>query len=110
MFKVTANPTFTIEDLELSIPGQNKKGSIEVEFKYIAPDELPAFQKKNGDKPTIDVLVGLIVSWSGPVDEQEKPIPYSEKALRALCGQFYQAEKELFQAWHDGSRGARTKN
>jgi hypothetical protein len=108
-FCVTPKPTFKTKAY-LTIPGSDTPGEIELEFKYLNPEQLSQFRKDHGDKPIVESLSKLMIGWSGPVDEAGNPVPYSVEALTQLDKQFHTVGDELWQAYLLEVHGARRKN
>ncbi|MPZ57619.1 MAG: hypothetical protein GEU91_14190 [Rhizobiales bacterium] len=80
-FNVTANPTFT-HPVEVFVPadGGHRKETFKATFRVLDTDELGSF---NLDDPASAraFLVAVIQSLSDLVDDDNKPVPYSD-ALR----------------------------
>jgi hypothetical protein len=108
-FCVTPKPTFKTK-ARLTIPGSDEPGEIELEFKYLNPEQLREFRKEHGDKPIVESLSMLLIDWSGPVDEKGKPVAYSIDALTQLDKQFHTVGDEMWQAYLFEVHGARRKN
>lgn len=48
-------------------------------------DQIQAKLKSESDASITDFLADIITGWSGVRDADDKPIPYTEDALRQLC-------------------------
>ncbi len=109
MFKLTPNPTFTTV-AKLHVAGSDVPGEITVTFKYLNPEALAAWQKTSGDKSTADAMFEVMTDWEGPVDDNDKPVPFNLENLRALTAQYHSAGNNLSQAYVRELYGARLKN
>lgn len=109
MFKIVADPTFWTK-VQLSLPGGEKKGEIEIQFKYLKPQDYLDWVDASTDLPVRDALEEMILDWKGAVDDQGKAVPYNKDALFNLLDEYHMAETEIIQAWQFGLRGARIKN
>lgn len=48
-------------------------------------DQIQAKLRSESDTSVIDFLADVVEDWSGVKDADDKPLPYSEESLRALC-------------------------
>jgi hypothetical protein len=48
-------------------------------------DALQAKLRDRGDAPVSEFLLDVVEDWSGVKDADDKPLPWSEDAWRALC-------------------------
>lgn len=76
MFKVTADPKFT-HPVTVFVPtnGGHTAQTFPVTFRVVPEDELPGGDGVEGQKET---LRRLVVHMDDLVDDDEKPIPYSD--------------------------------
>jgi len=94
MFKITATPTFKVK-VQISIPGSDKPGSLEVEFRHMGRAKLREFldKLKSSEDDDADNLMVIIQGWSGA------DVPFSREALEALLDQYPASARELFDAF-----------
>lgn len=72
-------PTSVIWPCEYHKPvdgGQNEKCTFDLEFKFLTSDEVAAI---NGTD--VESARKVVIGWKGVCDENEKVIPFSQKAL-----------------------------
>ncbi len=105
MFKIVANPTFQCK-VQISIPGIEKPGTINVEFAHLTRQALKAFyeEMKTSEENDAFHLRKIIVGWSG-VDT-----PYSTEALDDLLDHYPAAARELFAAYSAELMESKRKN
>ena len=103
MFKLIPDPTFT-EDIELTVPGQIKTGTLKITFKYKTEDELEEFTNRVEGKPFNEVLPEIMVGWSGIPQE------YNEENLTTLLKHYPMGGFEIYQAYFMLIKGTRVKN
>lgn len=104
-FKLIANPTFKSK-VAISIPGQDKPGTIEIEFRHMSREKLKDYyaQLATADESDTTQLMKIIVGWIG-VDTA-----FSEEALDALLDQYPAAARELFAAYSAELLESKRKN
>lgn len=105
MFKLQPAPTF-IAKVEIAIPGIEKPGVLNVEFRYKNVDELQQFfaPAASEGRTDLDALTELIVSWKGADAD------YSRETLEVLLKNYPNASSAFFETYGRESMGARRKN
>lgn len=103
MFKLQPNPTF-IAKVDLSIPGEEKPQTIDVEFRHMSRKEIKAHSERNASKTDVEALGEIIVGWKG-VDAE-----FSAETLGQLLDNYPLAAGELFAAFSRELFEARRKN
>lgn len=110
MFKIVAEPTFTCEVL-LSRPASDTPVPMDVTWKHQDTDQHVKWLAAAASRTDDAAFLGeVIVGWGRVLGEDDKPLPYSEAALRALLKAFPASPKELVQAYHARLTDARAKN
>lgn len=110
MFKITPSPTFKTT-VSVTLPGDGSEtGEFVVEFKYMTPTQLSDWADANGSRQIADVLFDVIIGWDGPVDADGKAVEYTKDNLSQLLSSYYNCADQIFVAFRDGLRGAKTKN
>jgi hypothetical protein len=87
MFKLTANPTFTIK-CNFPVPG-GKSEPVELEFKHLTKTGVKEFFANAVGKEDIESIGEILVGWKG----FEKD--YSQEALTQLLEQFPAAGADI---------------
>lgn len=103
MFKIEPNPTFTAK-VPLSIPGQTRPGTIDIEFRHLGKPQIKAFFEGLEGKTDTEALGEVIVGWKG-VD-----MPYDATALELLLSNYPAAGGEIFEAFRKELLEAKAKN
>ena len=103
MFKLNPNPTFTAK-VPLSIPGESKRATVDVEFKHLSRKAIQEFFQNLEGKTDAESLAEIIVSWKG-IDAA-----YSAETLATLLDNYPAAGRELFEAFRLELMEARAKN
>lgn len=103
MFKLQPNPTFKAS-VALSVPGEPKQASIEVEFRHLSKSAMRAYFTTLADREDADALADIIVGWGG-VDAA-----FDRDALAALIDNYPAAAGELFEAFRRETLESRRKN
>ena len=106
MFKLQPNPTFWAK-VQIQIPGQEKPGQIEVQYKHFSRADLKAFfemMASSEQKTDQEHLAEIVVGWRG-VDAE-----FSLENLDKLLDMYPTAAKELFSAFSSELLEARVKN
>ncbi|MES2909883.1 MAG: phage tail assembly chaperone [Pseudomonadota bacterium] len=98
MFKLVPSPTFAAE-VPLSVPGVSQPLNVLVTFKHQNRDALKAWVFSAPQKDDVELLGGVIVTWSGVVDEAGQPVPYNLSALSDLLANYSPSRSELFHAY-----------
>lgn len=109
MIKLTPNPTFKVEVL-LPVPGEEKPGAIELTVRYMSRTARETWFKGSANKTDAEALHEVIADWSGPVDDQGAPVPYSLDALHALCNHYEKVAQRVLTAIAQGYSEGRVKN
>lgn len=105
MFRITPNPTFS-SPVSLSLPGSDVGQVLQVTWRHKRKREIGAALEGN----VTEFLRSVIESWSGIVDEHDKPVPYSVEALDILLDAYPSSGAELIQAYMRQIADARAKN
>jgi len=87
-------------------------------FKRFTKEEADALTERIGeDKPNgeayepLDLVAEVMVGWSNDVvDDNDQPIPYSEKELRELCNLYPMTVGGIYSAWLDSFAKGKEKN
>lgn len=103
MFKLQPNPTFKAF-VALSVPGEAKQTSIEVEFRHLSKSAMRDYFATLADRTDADALTEIIVGWSG-VDTA-----FDHDALAAMIDNYPAAAGELFEAFRRETLESRRKN
>ncbi|MBZ0106145.1 MAG: phage tail assembly chaperone [Sulfuricella denitrificans] len=103
MFKLTPKPTFWAK-VEISIPGQTKPASIEVEFKHLGRDGFKAFFEGLEGKTDAEALGDVVVGWKGVEDE------FNMENFELLLNNYPTAPMAFFETFRKESLEAKTKN
>ena len=64
MLKINPNPTFDAE-VKVTVPGDEKPGSVKLTFKYMSRKDLAAFWEKNKKKSDVDLFMNFVEGWKG---------------------------------------------
>lgn len=103
MFKLTPKPTFWAK-AQISIPGQEKPGQIEVEFKHLGRDGLKEFFGNLDGKTDVEALLDIALDWKG-VDGD-----FSTENFELLLNNYPSAAFSLFEAFRKEAIEAKAKN
>lgn len=103
MFKLTPNPTFWAK-AQLSIPGEAKPVTIEVQFRHLGRDAMREFFESLDGKTDIDALGSIVTGWRG-VDAE-----FSQENLAALLDNYPTSALSLFNAFRREAIEAKEKN
>lgn len=103
MFKLQPNPTFFAK-VDLSVPGESKPQSVEIEFRHMTCKELNSRAERIAKQTNFEALSEIIVGWKG-IDA-----PFSGESLEALIDNYPMAAGELFSAFNRELFEARRKN
>lgn len=103
MFKITPNPTFWAK-AQLSIPGEAKPASIDVQFKHLGREALKEFFEGLEGKQDIDALAQIVTGWRG-VD-----VEFSIENLTLLLDNYPSAAMSFFNAFRKEALESKEKN
>ena len=104
MLTLKRPPTF-VEEVELTVPGQAKTGTMKVTYNYKTNPQLNEFVlRTTKEKTTVgDALMELMVGWNLPEE-------FNKENLEIFMDNYPQAGMELYQAYFLLVRGTRVKN
>jgi len=116
-FKINPAPTFAA-DVMLTVPGATEPVRLPVTFRHYSQtafDALVAQAKaqEQAGKPVsaADWLINLVVDWGpGIVDDDDKPVAFSHKALAQLLDNYPGAFGQINSAYGRALVEARAKN
>jgi hypothetical protein len=104
MFKLqNTKPSFKTK-VDISIAGEARPASIEVEYKYMTKSQVRDFFNALEGKTDVEALGEIIVGWSG-VDQA-----YSADTLAMLIDEYPSASTELFDTFRRELFEAKRKN
>lgn len=111
MFRINPDPTFECS-VDLTLPGGKEAGRITFTFRSRSRRELRAWEAAAEARRTDDAawLAEVIADWSGPVDDQGLPVPYSVEKLRELLNSYPASATEIFLAYGQAYLPARRGN
>lgn len=109
MFKINPDATFKAK-VNLTIPGREEPAVIDIEFRHKGRAAFAAWWESIEGKNDVDILSGIIASWSGPLDDEGKPLTYSESALTQMIDHYPASAGELIRAYRKELFESRAKN
>ena len=109
MFSIAQSPTYTAP-VEGSLPGE-VVCLFEAEFARLSQDDTTALVERisTGEATNAQVIVRVLVGWSGVSDEAGEPMPFSASNLSRLLA-VYGVPEAIVVSWMRALRGSRAKN
>lgn len=108
-FKLTPNPTFKVK-VNLTVPGQEALGQIEVEFRHKRPEEFASWLDSTKGKRLKEVLSEVVVGWNGVTGDDGNLVEFTQERLIELLGNYQTAASEIFDAYVAQLVESRVKN
>lgn len=120
MIRIVPNPTFTC-DVPLSVPGTDKPVSIKLTYRHKGRKALNEYQARavdlamqadaNDAAQQFGAYVGEVVEgWTGVLDADDKPLPYSADNLARLLEAYPAAGAEIVRCYSRQLSHARSGN
>lgn len=109
MFKLIPNPTFAV-DVHLSVPGQAEPSTLQITYRHKNKTALAAWLAPAPGTTDAALLGEVIADWSGVLDGDGRPVPYSPAALEELLHNHPTAAPELHRAYLRELTESRRKN
>lgn len=109
MFKINPDATFKTK-VNLTVPGKADPAVLDIEFRHKGREAFAAWWASVEGKTDAENLSGVIVSWSGPLDDSGNPVEYSESALAQMIDHYPASAGELFLAYRKALWESRAKN
>ena len=120
MIRIVPNPTFTC-DVPLSVPGADKPVTIRLTYRHKGRRDLSDYQTRavelamHADAPDaaqqFAAYVGEVVEgWTGVLDADDKPLPYSTDNLARLLEAYPSAGAEIVRCYSRQLSHARSGN
>jgi hypothetical protein len=120
MIRIVPNPTFTC-DVPLSVPGADKPASIKITYRHKGRKALGEYQARavelamQADAPDaaqqFAAYVGEVVEgWTGVLDADDKPLPYTVDNLARLLEAYPAAGAEIVRRYSHQLSHARAGN
>lgn len=103
MFKINPAPSFWAS-VPLTVPGQAKQETIEIEFKHLSKPALKGYFEGLEGKNDSTALGEIVLNWKG-VDAE-----FSRDNLNSLLENYPTAAVEFFNAFRSELMEARRKN
>jgi len=104
MLKINPDPQFTVDDLQITIPGKKDPVKVSMTFKYKNREELAKFFKSIVGKPYDKVIPEIVVGWDG-FDKA-----YSQETLKEFLLNYPSAGSEIVSQYESLSLASRIKN
>jgi hypothetical protein len=108
MIRLIPNPTFKAR-VRFTVPGA-EDAIVDFEFRHKSPTALAAWWESMQDKSLASALAGIIVGWSGVIDEHGDEVPLTEDALAAFVAAHAPRAHELMGAYLRELTESRQKN
>ena len=102
MLKLTLEPKFTVP-VEITVPGQEETGTMNITFNYRNSEELTDFWKKNEKTKLIDMVGEVVDGWDLAED-------FNGKNLKTFLINYPSAALEILTVYREMSVGSRVKN
>jgi len=104
-FKLNPAPTFKAT-VQLTVPGSDQTAPIGFTFRHKGRTALDAWANRPSDAAgqatrldDVAYLDEVIAAWEGPVDDNDRPVPYSPEALARLLEAYTPAGREIWRAY-----------
>ena len=104
MLKINPDPQFTVDDLQITVPGKKEPVKVSMTFKYKNREQLVDFFKSIVGKPYDEVIPDILTGWSG------FDAAYSPESLKELLLNYPSAGSEIVSQYESLSLASRIKN
>lgn len=99
MFKMTQPPATFVAEAKFTVPGTTELAAFDAEWRYKSKEDLQAWIKTRDGVDHLDSLAEVMAGWSGVVDTDDQPLPFSRKALAGLLNTYPAAGRDLVGAY-----------
>lgn len=104
MFPVDPDPTFTVEGVELSLPGRADPVVVSLTFAHLTQAERDEFDAQFKDGPLRDAVTYLLRGWSGFSK------PFSSEARDKVFDNYPTTVSEMWRTYRDEMTQSKRKN
>lgn len=104
MFPVDLDPTFTVEGVQLTVPGRAEPVVVSLTFAHLTPAQRDEFDVQFKDRSVREALAHLIRGWTGFSK------PFSAEALDAVLANYPMTASEMWRTYRDEMTASKRKN
>lgn len=104
MFPVDPDPTFTVEGVELSLPGRADPVVVSLTFAHLTQAQRDEFDVQFKDRPIREALTHVLKGWAGFSK------PFTAEARESVFNNYPITVSEMWRTYRDEMTTSKRKN